>query len=406
MTFVYFIVHFRSFFNMCVPFQVRSKIQGSFDQVRKALDMREKLLNRQLQVLEQQANQLTKIEFIPENEVALLHILRTYGRINVQKLNVCSDFLTNEDYICPQDDHVLINKQLVEEDLEEYTNQNVALNLVDDNANNINESLINLILSESKELIGAKALNLKPKNKEGRHGNSKTAMQIVGDTPAPITLRAPTTTMDTNKAPKHSSKRAIDKLNGTTAAVVSSKKKFTSFKGLPISTTTTTPVTTTKSASANPRRPTAIIPANANQQYEVQAVTCEFYNRLISENELFRPKRTPTGKRPTDAQKTKPTALEVSPTSSSTSGTSSTSFKGFCEDFEKKGIVCSTISLGEDGDAGTGLDANGNFSTSNSEIVGDRPKQIQLWLKQIIHEPELEPMQNTDLLEFSRIKKA
>lgn len=55
---------------------------------------------------------------------------------------------------------------------------------------------------------------------------------------------------------------------------------------------------------------------------------------------------------------------------------------------------------------GGSVDGNGNplLASNNAPASAERPKQIQHWLKQIINEPELEPMQNTELLEFSRIK--
>lgn len=379
---------------------MKSNIQGSFDQVRKALDLREKLLIRQLQVLEKQSHQFSKdIEFIPENETGLLHLIRVFGKLNVQKLNYCNDFLTTEDYICPQDDHVLINKQLIEEKETPMDSSPVAaddhLALVDDNANHINESLINLILSESKELIGKSSklghkkrsgpqANNKVNNKEGRHGNKK--LQI-GDTPA-ATVVAQSTTVPSSSF--------------SSASAFLPKKK-SSLKGNPHSNLTPHPApAVTTGASLNPRRPTAIPLPSVTTDFEVQAVTCDFYKRLINENKLLRPnsQRGGVGAMTTtltySVKDTNP-VIEC-PTPSSTD-TCSTSFKEFCSDYPKKQMMIVDNSNWEecDGLPGGVLDANGN-------LEDPRPKQIQLWLKQIIHENELEPMQNTEMLEFSRIK--
>lgn len=364
---------------------MKTNIQGSFDQVRKALDIREQLLIRQLQVLERQAHPLTKeIDFIPENEVGLLHLIRVFGRFNLHKLNVSSDFLSSEDYICPQDDHVLINKQLIQQETT-APDQVAAIHLamVDDNANNINESLINLILNESKELVSKSKVNQKRSvpmnnnnnnniNKEGRHGNKK--LQI-GDTPVPrsamenkIQQSSALTAAVTEKPPKHAMP--------TSASI---PKNFSSLKAIP-----------NLSGTLNLRRPTAIV---SSTDYDVQAVTCDFYHRLINENKLLQPHN----RRSTINTAVPKPKLDVSPSPSSTN-TSSTSFKDFCTEFERK-----VVDNWEECD-GLPVDPNGNV-TAVINCGGNNPKQIQLWLKQIIHEPELEPMQNeAELMEFSRIK--
>lgn len=378
---------------------MKTNIQGSFDQVRKALDLREKLLIRQLQVLEKQANQFTKeIEFSAENEVGLLHLIRVFGKFNVQ-LNVCSDFLASEDYICPQDDHVLINKQLIEEESEgnepdvqldsEEGRRRAAVHLamVDDNANHINESLINLILNESKELIGKSKYNQKrsaPKtnnnnnnniiNKEGRHGNKTLP---IGGTNGEETPASRSVQNQSSSAHAKPSKRAIEAASTTSSTSALPKKKFSS------SLKAVSNLNTLNSGAPNLRRPTAIPPTTITTDYDVQAVTCDFYNRLINENKLLKPNCRRSTATTSPGYNRKGHA-EYRPATPSSTDTSSTSFKEFCTDFERK-----LVDTWE-----SGVDVNGNE---------DRPKQIQLWLKQIIHEPELEPMQNTELLEFSGI---
>lgn len=393
-----------------IPLQMKTNIQGSFDQVRKALDLREKLLIRQLQVLEKQANQFTKeIEFNPENEVGLLHLIRVFGKFNVQ-LNVCSDFLASEDYICPQDDHVLINKRLIEVEEEnapdvqhdsEEGRRRAALHLamVDDNANHINESLINLILNESKELIGKSKCSQKrtcPKtnnnnniiNKEGRHGNKTlpNGGTNAEDTPA---SRSVNPAPSTHAKP---SKRAIEAASTTSSTSALPKKKFSSSLKTVSNLNPAVP-----SGAPNLRRPTAIPSTTITTDYDVQAVTCDFYNRLINENKLLKPicRRSTATPSPGYTYNRKSHA-EYRPATPSSTDTSSTSFKEFCTEFERK-----LVDNWEGGCDGLPVDSNGNISTTAANE--DRPKQIQLWLKQIIHEPELEPMQNTELLEFSGI---
>lgn len=377
---------------------MKTNIQESFDQVRKALDFREKLLIRQVQVLEQQATQFSKeIEFIPDNQVNLLHLIRIYGRFNVSKLNVGNDYLSNEDYIRPQDDHVLINKQLIEEKAtvdsspdDQQRTADMHLAMVDDNANNINESLINLILSESKELIGkSKSNNNKNFNKEGRRHGNKT-LPITGDTPS-------ARVMESKAGVTIAPSVAVSSSKGVQSHSIPKKKFSSSLKSIS---------NLTHSGTLNLRRPTAIAPTVLPAD-DVQAVTCDFYNRLINENKLLRPSRRSAANKSTLGGIVTPvkSSVVVSPSpSTSSSDTSSTSFKEFCTGIEGQRKKPIKLDNWDECD-GLPMDTNGNnvqgMNVSTTEE--DRPKQIQMWLKQI-RDPEWEPMQNTDLMECSLIK--
>lgn len=375
-------------------FQMRTNIQGTFDQVRRSLNFRETLLIRQLQVLEKQTSHLTKdIQFIPENETLLLQLIRAFGKFNVQHLNICDDFLSTEDYICPQDDHILINKQLIADDTPPSPQSPPQ---IDGTANNVNEALINLILSESKELISMSQLREKrvdgEVNKErSRHGNKSTTSKLqIGDTKAEATA----TTAHANN--KSSVKRtSVDSTKEKNVSLSQSKKFIPNLKS-------------TVCGSVNLlRRPTAIA-APPVVDYELQPVTCDFYKRLINENKLLRPpvtrrstaNQTSLRVHPQQQQQQQQQHSPITPTSSSSS---STSFKEFSASFERK-------LLWDDDNDQDGLpsvtDANGNdvLVVLPSPTTIDRPKQIQSWLKQIIQEPELEPMENNEFLETSRIK--
>uniref|UniRef100_A0A1B0CCB9 Uncharacterized protein n=1 Tax=Lutzomyia longipalpis TaxID=7200 RepID=A0A1B0CCB9_LUTLO len=136
--------------------KLKSHVRESFEHLRKALAIREKLLLRQVEVLLNQTQQkltIDEVKFIPENEEAVLNCIREFGRFNLENYNFVSDLLTTEDYICPTNDHETLYKYVSEEksgpDIDFSNNRTI----ITENANYLNDSIINIILSESKELI-------------------------------------------------------------------------------------------------------------------------------------------------------------------------------------------------------------------------------------------------------------
>lgn len=390
---------------LSLSLQIKTTIQESFDGIRQALDFREKLLLRQVHVLHQNQAQLANgIEFIPENEANLLHLIRIFGKFNISKfnVNVNSDFLSNEDYICPKNDHVIMYKQLIDPTGLAVQNQPQPKEFLmgDENANNLNDTLIALILNESKELIESKfhqneTNENKPPTTKERHGNKKTI-------PTAAAARPPKMNRNSSSSISNSKAQAADVAVGltpspSTATSVSertqttSKKKFSSLKNISNLTLNSGTLNlrnitnlTINTTCTNPR-PTAINSGAQAVDYDVQAVSCDFYKRLINENKLNCCRHLATAA----AHHHHP----GSPAPSDISG--STSFMDFGSVLER-GMLDNWK-----GFDGLPKDANGNVL-----MTSDRPKQIHQWLKQIINEPELEPMQNTELLEFSRIVRA
>lgn len=362
---------------------MRVSMQESFDNIRKALDIRERLLTRQAEVVLQSSQTKDKIKFLPENEKNVLHQIRIFGNFNVN-VHRC-DFLSNEDY---EEVPVLMDKQLIDDDDSEakrVDDKDVDSQMVDENANKINESLINIILIESKELIEKPAKTTKttttiPKALTKKH--SSTSHQ----------LSSKQVQIDTVN------KGAVTTNTGGGGGGGGSKKKFSSLKNLTMNSGTLNLRNITNLTITNNCRPTAInsTTTTTTTDYDVQALACNnFYNRLINENKLLQSHRhsccKPMG----------PTSNNNSIVSPTASSTSSTSFKEFSSGIEKD-LMDKMISQNN-----WEMDVNGNLTKAPDAKPMkkmDRPKQIQHWLKQIINESELEPMQNTDMMEFSRIK--
>ncbi|XP_058063500.1 uncharacterized protein LOC131213472 [Anopheles bellator] len=147
--------------------KLKQNVTESFERVRKAVDMREKLLLRQLTVVVQQAQHITydfdSIRFLGDGEDDLVDRIRAYGRYNIDNFNIMlqKEPYENEDYILPSNDHDLMHKSCrqgadderdpeSEEIVVEFFNNR---SLIREGAEMVRESIINLTLSESRELI-------------------------------------------------------------------------------------------------------------------------------------------------------------------------------------------------------------------------------------------------------------
>ncbi|KFB35091.1 AGAP005141-PA-like protein [Anopheles sinensis] len=147
--------------------KLKQNVTDTFDRLRKAVDMREKLLLRQLSVVVQQSQHTTfefdRIRFLGDGEDELIARIRTYGRYNIDNFNVIlqKEPYENEDYILPSNDHDLMHKSCrqgadderdpeSEEIVVEFFNNR---SLIKDSAEMLRESIINLTLNESREII-------------------------------------------------------------------------------------------------------------------------------------------------------------------------------------------------------------------------------------------------------------
>uniref|UniRef100_A0A182N7Y9 Uncharacterized protein n=1 Tax=Anopheles dirus TaxID=7168 RepID=A0A182N7Y9_9DIPT len=147
--------------------KLKQNVTDSFDRLRKAIDMREKLLLRQLTVVVQQAHHITfeydSIRFLGEGEDDLVGRIRTYGRYNIDNFNIIlqKEPYENEDYILPSNDHDLMHKSCRQgaEDERNPESEEIVVeffnnrSLIKDSAEMVRESIINLTLNESRELI-------------------------------------------------------------------------------------------------------------------------------------------------------------------------------------------------------------------------------------------------------------
>lgn len=407
--------------------------------------IREKLLLRQYDLLLSQSHKIAidDIKFLRDNENDVLNSIKLYGKFNIdhhklqqttttttttpqnQRQNqhhnqsVATDgfIIETEDYICPNIDHDFMYKCLNESSggdllllddvgvvniMKENKNKittDPTGSLIKDNANFINESIINITLNESKELIDQTnnkkqvsstvvTTTMTPMaqttNNKGITGTSPISTITVTSPSSPLLLideglfgssgdvlltTKPIKNIHHNhnnhnndeqlqKSLKNISNLTINNCTGNinlkniSNLTINTSCKETSLSQLqqqqqqPSSSSMMT--MTMSTSSTLPSSPQSIINNNAKPE----DIECNFYNRLLTETKLIKSLQLP---------KTLP------------------------------------------------LNDNNNHNHHNLEFKKnifnnlDHPIQVQQWLKQIIYQTDVEPIQTIEILEHSKI---
>lgn len=513
--------------------KLKLDVQVKFDKIREALNVREKLLLRQIDVIltsrqhknasasmassvlsstnPRRSTNLTsntvaspviecgdEMQFIAENEENILNSIRSYGRFNLDNINLAlQDLYINEDYIAPGIDHDTMYKCLSNNSSNASNGNNDEESIVVDfstnkklirkNVCNMNESIINITLNEAKELI-RKSHKLSGTAIRTGTGTGTETGTAATETDAPVMplniegildeddfdddddddddgMPAPThskssQTIDNNstnnkRKSRFKPKITINNCNGTinlknisnltincatedsfkaTDAQITSPPNKNSDQ--PKSSTITTTNTTTSNSSAGSNQSNssggnsasssnAISPTQQQKQHypdkrnrhiddveyndDDRSATCEFYNRLLNEIKNSLKQKTPkviadnnrrkyplattnNGNEDDNEHRSQPVTSttgntddsngnDTSSKATTTSQSMAPNKKLVLRNFENLKII---------------LEAN-----DNSDVM--RPVQIEQWLAEIISETEIEPMQNTDILEHSKI---
>ncbi|XP_054735144.1 uncharacterized protein LOC129242499 [Anastrepha obliqua] len=161
--------------------KIKIGVHKKFAELHAALEMREKLLLRQLEVVESTKQRMVEcgaengfltrpqsiegndIEILFENEDKLLGSIRSFGRFQLGSMLLA---LKQEDYITPNCDHEIMYKNIQSDDnhLDKLPQQikvsdHVVVDftkdksIIEHNTKYINDSIVNITLEESKELI-------------------------------------------------------------------------------------------------------------------------------------------------------------------------------------------------------------------------------------------------------------
>lgn len=469
--------------------QLKKHVQDTFDHIRKALNIRERLLSRQIDVLasnnpttyqnggRHHINLLDQMKFIPENETNVLNGIRIFGKFNIDNYNFYNDTtFAIEDYICPNVDHELMYKCLnnkgdehignhlhesIKDIDDEAHEQIVALHKGIDidfstnkhliNANNhLNESIVNMTVSESKELI-AKSSNLTKFEEfmyDGLTPNSAGEKNIFTESEDVnianllinnlqqedqlVECHQPESAATNTKKSKRKIK--IHNYNGTI--------NLKNISSLTINTGCNREPSVRQSKAVNKKLPLSKTLSNTNsnkssntshssvsshdeQQHQTDpdstSYNCEFYNRLLNEiknnfaNTTHADHNTNNNLSNYDGSNSSFTSSTASTTSSSSSGTPvADGNPSSCNNMMfrnirnlKINIPVSATKNEKSNETSSNPTSITNSNTTHHEPMlaesesEEHPVHIEHWLKQIILETETEPIQNTDILEHS-----
>lgn len=471
--------------NLLFTLQLKKHVHETFDHIRKALDIRQRLLTRQIDVLAtnpinpqnggHHINLLDQMKFIPENETNVLNGIRIFGKFNIDNYNFYNDTtFAIEDYICPNIDHELMYKCLnsdedsgnrqvhdSKKDINNEANEQVVTlhkgididfshnkRLINAN-NHLNESIVNMTVSESKELI-AKSSNLTKFEEfmyDGLTPNSAvknkifTELEDVNIANLLINNLQQDELVDCQQQPesaatnqkKSKRKIKIHNYNGTI--------NLKNISSLTINTGCNREPSVRQSKAVNTKKPLSKTSSNAssnkssntspssvsshdeqNHQTDPDSASynCEFYNRLLNEiknnfSNTAHADHTNNNISNYDGSNSSFTSSTASTTSSSSSANPADGISGACNKMMFRNIRNLKINIpvsatknekSNDTSASSNPTSITNSSTTQHEPMLDEPESeenphIEQWLKQIILETETEPMQNTDILEHS-----
>lgn len=442
---------------------MKSSVQEKFTEVRKAIDVREKLLLRQIDVIashyqHQQNTQLSAtpsiedIYFVSENEKNLLDCIRTFGKFNLENINFTNDLFINEDYILPSNDHEISYKCLDykksnenddDNDDDDNEKEKIIVNfsnnkkLIQENVDNINESIIHITLNEAKKLIEKTKLNNLYQTtitenilNENQNDNdikndgilisqsSQTDIKqhinpnvTINNCNGTINLKNISNltincvTQDSFNIPDNDnnisssgSKRQSIESDNSNSQTRNSKTNDNGCKNKQKSSASTSQLPSSPSSSSSSK-------TTITKDSENNSVNCEFYDRLISEikNTIKQSQKAPIeciplGRKAFNAkfakvsensnQLTTTIANDAAAVNNSGEGSSSDSIVTTTDSYNRRLLLKNFENL--------------KIILENNENE-PHPVQIEQWLTEIISETEIEPMQNTDILEHSII---
>lgn len=440
------------------------------------------------------------MKFIAENETNVLNSIRIFGKFNIDNYNFYNDTtFAIEDYICPNIDHELMYKCLnVDQQLVVDGGEPPLTGIIVDfsqnkrlinHNNHLQESIVNMTIHESKELIDQSNNRKKFEeliqrevdvvetvmddndNNEEDAGDVSIANLLINNLQQELeqNQQQQITSKVIGKKPKRKIK--IQNYNGTinlknisnltintscnrAETPIVKHHRETKSQKLAEATSLSDSLTSSTSGSSITSSTVAALPIGSDDnEAEVHNSTtsynCEFYNRLLSEIKhsfsVNQSQSIPSSKERNSILFTTSSASSTPSSSDPSIGTSSTCTSissatpvvetnptgGSCnkmlfrnirnlrisipavaiknqKDSNLQSSLVTTTSMDHedddiDGECGGG---SGSQKMDLDEDFGSTPPvQVEEWLKQIILETEIEPMQNTDILEHSIIKK-
>lgn len=360
---------------------MKSQVRNSFTKLKNALELREKLLLRQLEVFENRPdkNQIdfSEISFQTPNEHELTELLKTYGNYpNIES------FLP---YLVSYEEEENAKDQLYEKTID-------TIESLDNKK--LSESIINLTLKESQDLLS---------KSEFLVSAVQDKLKCFLPTPQPDIDQTRIKEQSSIKqtSPVDTKVKESDKLKRNSATTSSKKKTMKNISNLTLNNycgsiilknISNLTINTCKS-KAVADVPVCKTPKPCEPVFYPQ---CDFYEKLISENEaLKRSIVTHSVTYPDMISQVCMSPTKSDPkddaTYSITSASSSIDIKNVDEEIRQIEEI-STIKSGRS-----------SIEHHMGEAFMNHPPMIQCWLNKMYTETEIEPQNNGEILEFSKI---
>jgi hypothetical protein len=347
--------------------------------LRNALELREKLLLRQLEVLNHRPDKnqidISEISFQTQNENEILEMLRTYG--NFQNIE---SFLS---YLESFEEEENAKDQLYEKKID-------SIESLDNKK--LSESIINLTVKESHDLV-TKSESLVSAVQDKLKIFLPTSSDIDKTSiDVKTSIKQPAQTQEVKV--KENEKEKLKRNSGTTSSKKKTLKNISNMTlnnycgSIILKNISNLTINTCKQKPADV--PVCSEPKTCEPVFYPQ---CDFYEKLISENEVL--------KRSIVNQSVKCTTYPdmisqvcMSPTKSNEKDDATYSITS------ASSIDCDDKKLELNLDAVKG---RSSIEAHMGEAFTNHPPMIQCWLSKMYTETETEPQNNIEILEFSKI---
>jgi hypothetical protein len=375
-------------------------VKNSFTKLRNALDLREKLLLRQIEVLlnyPENKVDFNDISFQINEEDKVLNLLRNYGVYS--NIDCFLPYLENEN---EENENFLFEKNIPS---------------VIDNKR-LNSSIINLTLKESQNLITKSndlVTSVSDKLKADLSKINNRQSVIVEEKEKEI---SPIDTKSIKQKNEVKAKQTADEIkikrNDTTTS--SKKKTLKNISNLTLNSCggniilkniSNLTINSCKSTTSSSQHSTKVENAEkscSESKCEGNYYQCDFYERLISENEVL--KRSIVNQSLCTTTFPDPiTTTCMSPPTGLITQQKKSEEKRDNETFSINSTADETmtsITTGDDGNCNEGIE---EITTATMRVDGfsDHSPMIQCWLSKMLHEPEIESQNISEFLEISNI---
>lgn len=373
---------------------------------------------------------IEQIKFINENEQNVFNSIRSFGRFNLENCNFSSNAFAMEDYICPNADHETMYKCLNAKD-ESYADNDGSIvvdlsnnqALIKRNAHLLNDSIVNITLNESRELIENAKVGYIEDYIDPTSPLSATTPEVIeiiernigDDVNANINEEAKKIANDVHDLGSPSAapnqEITIHNCNGTiNLKNISNLTINTNCHEADVEPIALDPEAVVQTLTDEQKAEGVVqMDKDADDAYNTRIpnANCEFYERLMNDikNNYVRKEETHPKRKllstliKSSSQSRNPSTRTSNGSTSAPTTTSTLKNIAGCNRIFFKNIKNLKISIPIRGNVLTKSRKPDKPKETVPTSENTHPVQIEEWLQQIILETEVEPMQNISILE-------